>query len=213
VFKHCPAFKRGASKPVPNPKRRLTAEAREIERLNAHIAELESANTVEPTPVLTVDQHFAGLIDLLQDEPPKQLQQIMNNFGRRIKAAWEARRREGVPSRKPMVASTPDKPDAFQQVEDDLSAALTGALAAPKRKAKGKAAPNPKRKRAALKWNGNSAPTGDGEGYILESERLGDVVVYCGKLDPGPWDGLLKIGNAPTIEEAKAIAQRNHDRR
>jgi hypothetical protein len=125
----------------------LTARDNEIEALKAQVQELEAAReglkaareeleATRETAALTMEQHFAALIDLLKDETPQHAQQMCNDFARRLTAALNARRKQGVPTHAP----APDKAmeEGLKQVKADMNAALAGLSAASKRKGKAK---------------------------------------------------------------------------
>jgi hypothetical protein len=116
VHVHCPLFKKPAG------------DGRQRER---------AKTTGATAPVFTVEQHVSALIDLLKDESPQQAQRFCNDFARRLTAALNARRKQGVPSRTP-TAPALDKAmeEGLQEVAADMTAALAGL--APKRKGKAK---------------------------------------------------------------------------
>ncbi len=65
---------------------------------------------------LTVDQHYAALLALLQDEPPSVLQGAVGGFNRRLVQRWKQRRKQGIPTR-PMTKQ--------EAVMDEVARALT----------------------------------------------------------------------------------------
>jgi hypothetical protein len=87
-------------------------------------------------PPLTVDQHFAVLLALLQDEPQSVVERASAGFNMRLQRRWQERRKQGIPTR-PM---TEDEAD-WDRVERKFTKAVFGGS---HRTAKGRKARGPR---------------------------------------------------------------------
>jgi hypothetical protein len=61
-----------------------------------------------------------------------------------------------------------------------------------------------------LVWDGDSAPTGNGEGYVIWESETGGSAVYHGKLSAKSVKEQRYISEAATLAEAKALAERDY---
>jgi hypothetical protein len=67
----------------------------------------------------TVDQHYAHLLALLQDEPQSVVEGAVAGFNLRLQRTWKERRKQGIPTR-PMT----EVEAGLDQVARDLTEGL-----------------------------------------------------------------------------------------
>jgi hypothetical protein len=132
IITHCPAFTKAkapskAQGPTKGNAKTIPTLTREIERLEAHVAELEAARSTQakPTKKLTIEEHFAAMVVLMQDQDMHIAQRYANKFSSDLNKAWKARRKAGHPVQ-PMSVEDQRMKEAFREVGSRMAKALGG---------------------------------------------------------------------------------------
>jgi hypothetical protein len=90
---------REPKKPSPSMSQALKERGKVIAEQEARIKELEEEAEGKVAAPQTVDQLWAAIIKLLQDEPAKALKSTITRLSAELSTAWNERRRAGVPAR------------------------------------------------------------------------------------------------------------------
>ena len=207
---------------------------RELDDAKAHNAELQAALDARDSSRLTAKQHFSALIELLQDEPQLALQDAVNGFCREVKRAWDVRRQAKKPLRAMTAKETEQEAGhkALSETLGEMGRNLRSRGINVSFKGEGKAKPKKAKAdgKTALEWKPDrkgpdarywTASTGDSEQYFINRGMQYPLIgggegksvfgVRHGKAD-GKSSKLRDLGDAPTFDKAKTIAQADYDK-